>query len=483
MNFISPLFLPVFVLFLLLYRRFSLTWQNRLLLAGSIVFLALLDWRLLGLVCLSVVVDFHSARAMAAATQPGRRRALLGLSLAVDLGVLVYFKYAGFFVSGLLRLLSLLGFHPAPPLWRIVLPAALSFYSFRTLGYVLDVYRGRSAPCRRITDYALFVTFFPQFSSGPIERADRFLPQLNDRPRRPGRDALVQGSWLLLWGFFKKRVVADNLAVIVQSAFAPGALPSGFDVLLAVYAFTIQIYCDFSGYTDIARGIGKLLGFETMRNFDRPYRSTSPVEFWQRWHISLSSWLRDYLFLPLAYFLMRRLDRPLLGLQPEHVAYIGGMFITMVLCGLWHGAAATFVLWGAYHGLLTTGHHLATRLKKRRRRRKSPLRRALHTILMFHAAALGWLIFRSADTAQVVHLLRLVLFRFSPPLVEVGHLFLLLFLTLCLLGFEHWVGDKDDPRGSAGWSYGLGPLAVSLIVLLLIVFTSPTGENFIYTQF
>ena len=227
----------------------------------------------------------------------------------------------------------------------VILPAGISFYTFQTLSYTIDVYRRQLQPVRSFSEFALFVALFPQLVAGPIERAGRILPQIGS-VRVVSWERLKTGGWLVLWGLYKKVVIADNLAVVVDAVYRPGSNPTSAEIIVATYAFAWQIYCDFSGYTDIARGTARILGFDLILNFKIPYAAVNPAEFWRRWHISLSTWLRDYLYISLG------------GNRHGRWLTYRNLFLTMVLGGLWHGAAWPFVLWGAYHGLLLMGHRL-----------------------------------------------------------------------------------------------------------------------------
>lgn len=481
MAFPPLIFLPLVGLVLALHHFLSPKGQNRLLLAASYAFCGALDRRFLFLVLLSTIVDYRVAQEMHRAGSVPRKRLFLGISLAVNLGVLFLFKYLGFFVSSLAGLARALGLSLPEPALHLVVPVALSFYTFKTLTYTLDVYRGSLAPARSFLDYALFVSFFPQLLAGPIERAGHFLPQLQDR-RRATREQWIQGLWLLLLGLFKKAVVADNLAPLVQEVFDGGAAASGFHVLLATYAFSIQLYCDFSGYSDMARGVARLLGFATPLNFDRPYLAANPVEFWQRWHITLSTWLRDYLFLPIAYAVMRRADKMSCKGRAEDWGYVAGITATMLLAGLWHGAAWTFVVWGGYHGILLAGQHLLARRRKKRRRKTGPTL-WLKRLAFFHLIALGWLVFRSQSLGRAWRHLHAILADFSPSVRDCETAFLPLFYCALWWLLERLGCSRDDPRGIPGWKFGLGPALVACLLLLLVLFGATSGQAFLYARF
>ena len=375
---VFPLF---FAVVYLLLRLLPARGRNPLLLLASYVFYAFWDWRFLSLILLSTGVDFLCGRMLDRGA--GGRRRWVALSVAVNLTILGTFKYLGFFVEEFAALAGHFGLSPSLPVLELVLPVGLSFYTFQSMGYTIDVYRGKVPACRSPLDFALFVAFFPQLVAGPIERASRLLPQIQ-RPRAITRGDVAEGAQLVLWGYFKKLFVADNLAVLVQRVFEgePGAT-SGWLVLLAAYAFTWQLYCDFSGYTDIARGLARMMGFELTINFRLPFFASGPRDLWRRWHLSLSGWLRDYLYIPLGG--NRR------GTLRSHAA----MMVTMVLGGLWHGANWTFALWGLYHGLALLVQRLLPLP------RPGPALRILAIVAMFQVTAFGFLIFRAHDLAHL----------------------------------------------------------------------------------
>ncbi len=324
------------------YRASGHRAQNWLLLAASYAFYAAWDWRFTGLLAASTLVAYVAALRMHHEAEPRRRR-WLWLGVGFHLLALGFFKYYGFFAENLGALLAASGMRVPMPLLTLVLPLGISFYTFMAIAYLVDVYRGDIAPTGSLADFALFISYFPHLIAGPILRAPALIPQIA-QPRVIGRREVSEGLWLTALGLFKKMFVADNLAPIVDAVFAPGHAASGLEVLLGVYAFALQIYGDFSGYSDMARGLSQLMGIELNVNFRFPYFVRTPREFWRHWHISLSTWLRDYLFIPLG------------GSRGTRAATNRNLVVTMVLGGLWHGAAWTFVAWGAYQGFLLIVH-------------------------------------------------------------------------------------------------------------------------------
>jgi D-alanyl-lipoteichoic acid acyltransferase DltB (MBOAT superfamily) len=353
-----------------------------LLLAASYLFYASWNYKYLSLIFLSSTMDFGIGRALARVESRAGRRALLATSIAVNLGVLCVFKYFNFFTDSFVALLATFGLEASAWHLDVLLPVGISFYTFQTLSYTIDVYRRRLAPARSYPEYLLFVSFFPQLVAGPIVRASTLLPQIG----RPPRLAADQGSralFLIGAGLVKKIAIADFLgAHLVDKVFGNPEMYSSIEALAATYAYAFQIYADFSAYSDIAIGSAALLGFQIPRNFDAPYRAANLREFWQRWHISLSTWLRDYLYIPLG------------GSRRGPARTQVNLLITMLLGGLWHGAALTFVAWGAIHGLALMGTRLAQRWWGERAQ-ADPLMRAVGVLVTFHVVCAAWVFFRA----------------------------------------------------------------------------------------
>ncbi len=380
MNFNSAEFMVfltvVLVLYAVVFRR-ELA-RNLLLLSASYFFYMSWNWKYAGLIALSTVVDYVVALALAGENRQGRRKRLLIVSLVLNLGLLGLFKYYNFFVDLAQGPLTVFGHDVTFLQHHLLLPVGISFYTFQTLSYTIDVYR-REIPCERnFVNFALFVSFFPQLVAGPIVRAAHFLPQLHRTPQ-VSEARFASGMWLMFQGLFKKIVIADLLAGLgVDAVFADPSRFSSLDLLLALYGYAFQIYNDFSGYSDIAIGVARMLGFELPINFNRPYLAENVREFWSRWHITLSTWLRDYLYIPLG------------GNRcgPWRVKF--NLMVTMLLGGLWHGAAIHFVLWGCYHGLLLCAAHGTPRSAPS----ASPLTRLRRQFVCFHLVVFGWLLFR-----------------------------------------------------------------------------------------
>jgi alginate O-acetyltransferase complex protein AlgI len=382
MLFDSTAYVLFLVLVTLLYWRLPFRRQNYMLLAASYFFYAWWDWRFLFLMVGSTLVDFVVARKIASSPDERTRRLLLIFSLVLNFSFLGVFKYFNFFVDSMVSLSALLGMKQIPvSLWRILLPPGISFYTFQEVAYIVDVYHRKVEPAKSLVDYALFISLFPHLIAGPIQRPSHLLPQVQ-KPRVWDPQKAFHGLLMILEGLFRKVVIADNCALIANAAFAGNfGGPNTMTVLLGTYAFAWQIYGDFSGYSSIARGSAQLLGFHFMVNFRQPYLAESLQDFWRRWHISLSTWLRDYLYIPLG------------GNRLGNVRTYLNLMITMLLGGLWHGANWTFVVWGGIHGAGLALERLMTG--------KTALEPAAsfaghwaRRIVIFHLVCVAWVFFR-----------------------------------------------------------------------------------------
>src|SRR5512138_626508 len=363
------------------------TARHAFLLVANVVFYAAgTPWFLLVL-AVPALVDYACALRIEAATDRDTRRAWLVLSLVTNVGILAYFKYANFLVDNIAALLHV----DAAPL-DVVLPVGISFFTFKTMSYTIDVYRGSLAACRSLWRYAMFISFFPEIVAGPIVRASVFLPQL-DRELRLSWARAASGLELMLLGFTKKLLVANRLATFVDVVWAHPDKFSQGSVLTAIVCYSLQIYCDFSGYTDIAIGAARVIGFDLPENFDMPYLSRSITEFWRRWHMTLSQWLRDYLYIPLG------------GNRRGRIRTYVNLMLTMLLGGLWHGAAWTFVIWGALHGIALAVHKMVGRnVSSHQPARRFGMRDVVGWILTYVFVCFAWVLFRSHDlsTAMIV---------------------------------------------------------------------------------
>jgi len=484
----SPTFILFFVVVLSAYwlLRSSLRAQNRLLLLASYFFYGVWSWKFLLLLWLSTLLDYTCGRLIGAAQDPRRRRALVIVSAVANLTFLGIFKYAGFFVRETAELLTALGFQPHFRVLQFVLPVGISFYTFQSLSYVIDVYRRKLAPVRRLEDYALFVAFWPQLVAGPIERATRLVPQLT-QPRKFSAVALESGIQLMLWGLFKKIVIADNLAPYVNAVFQDPASYSGLALAQGVLFFAFQIYCDFSGYSDTARGAARTLGIEIMANFDLPYFSRNPVEFWRRWHISLSQWFQDYLYYPLAMHYLRKG-----GFASRYKAHI----VSMTLIGLWHGANWTFVAFGLYWGVLLAGYLFIKESvsSSSEPRPRSPfsgwVSGTSSAVLMFAIACGGWLLFRAESIQQAVYMASHLFSTAGARTVTRPDTLpeWMLWTLVCGLWLAEWISRNPTRLVAALASPGLPRLAlrhamVASILLSYLVAQQSRSLPFIYFAF
>lgn len=369
------------VIFLLGAPRFNR--QKKLFLLGaSYFFYGYWDWRFLSLILLSTIVDWVVGTRLHRAEDTSYRKKLLSVSVICNLGILGFFKYNNFFIDNLRVVLSPIDMNLDN--LDIILPVGISFYTFQTMSYTIDIYRRKMEPTDSLLDFGLYVAFFPQLVAGPIERASHLLPQL---VKLGSQRADMRGWGLIALGVFKKAVIADNMATLVDLSYADPQASFAPALWLGTYAFAIQIYCDFSGYSDIAVGIGRLMGLDIIQNFKAPYAAGGPSDFWRRWHISLSTWLRDYLYIPLggnrgAWFYVRR-----------------NLLLTMLLGGLWHGAAWNYILWGAWHGLLLIAlrpQFFKGLLERVEARRWSQLLSTiLRRLIFFHLVMISWALFRA----------------------------------------------------------------------------------------
>lgn len=473
MTFVSLVFLAFMLVLYPLYLLLPHRGQNRLLLVGSLVFYGWWDWRFLALIGFTTTLDWWVGQSLAATDDPRRRRALLLLSVIANLGVLGFFKYFNFFAASLQAALAPFGIHPGWTALNIILPVGISFYTFQSMSYSFDVYRRHMPACRSWADYVTFVAFFPQLVAGPIERAVDLLPRVQ-APRRITRDAFTRGLFLILLGLFKKIAVSDGVAGSVDAIYNATHAVSGADVRLATWLFAAQIYCDFSGYSDIARGVAKILGFDLMTNFDQPYVAVNPSEFWRRWHISLSTWLRDYLYIPLG------------GNRGGEARTYRNLMATMVLGGLWHGAAWNYVLWGVYQGAILCVHRLwSSATGSARAAATAGWVRALKVAFFFQVVCYGWLLFRARSFEQIVSFTRGALLDWKQPAhVPPPSLPALAGLAL-VVALEAWQAGaaRGHARFYRSWPAPVRGAVYAALVTILFMGLSNAPSQFIYFQF
>jgi alginate O-acetyltransferase complex protein AlgI len=448
--------------------------QNVFLLVASYFFYGCWNWRFLGLLLLSSTTDWFLSGAIGRSRGTPRAKKWVALSVAINLVFLGCFKYFNFFVASANDLLVALHLDSLRLHLDVVLPVGISFYTFQSISYIVDVYRGEVEPARDPIDFALFVAFFPHMVAGPIMHSSALLPQMQHDRRMRWIDVST-GFHLAMWGLFKKVVVADNLSAIATPIFHHDSFRPG-PVQLGALAFAFQIYCDFSGYTDIARGVARIMGFTLMDNFKHPYFASSVTDFWRRWHISLSSWLRDYLYIPLG------------GSRHGVFDTYRNLFLTMLLGGLWHGADWTFVIWGAYQGGLLVVERLlgGRRLIADWFEAKGLAARAiwlLRVVVTFYLVCLGWILFRCEGSEHLLPMVASYLdirgWLLMPP-SALRHV-LLLIAPLLAVDVADFLTRREQSMLGLRWPFRALIYFVALYVFL--IFGKFESNAFIYFQF
>jgi len=463
---------PVYVVFLALvvafYWRLGWKKQNVFLLAASYFFYGWWDWRFLALMLTSTLVDYTFALKIGGSPNQRLRRTLLVLSLVMNFGFLGFFKYCNFFAESFTHVMAFIGVgHISPFFLKIILPPGISFYTFQEVAYIVDVYRRKQEPSRSLVDYALFISLFPHLIAGPIQRPSHLLPQVQ-RPREFDSTKFFGGLMLILSGLFRKCVIADNCALLANAAFAGQLGHNCFSSFIGVYAFAWQIYGDFSGYSDLARGSAQLLGFHFMVNFRQPYFAASLQDFWRRWHISLSTWLRDYVYIPLG------------GNRLGELRTYVNLLTTMLLGGLWHGANWTFILWGAVHGgWLAIERFFDSLILKRQHRVNHGWVGRFATLAV---VGMAWIIFRAPSVSQALTMLgEFVNFEWHPEYaVALIYLAIVSFAALAMDWRLEYANEEylfETARPGKALAAALGMCAV------ITVFGALETSAFIYFQF
>lgn len=444
--------------------------QNILLLLSSYLFYGWWDARFLTLIIASTVVDFVLGRSLASTGSASKRKWLLAASMIFNLGLLGVFKYYNFFIENFALLTQSVGFHTSPTLLSITLPVGISFYTFQTMSYTIDIYRKQLEPTRDFIAFAAFVGYFPQLVAGPIERASNLLPQIT-KPRNFSYQKAVNGLRQALWGFFKKVVIADAVAPLVDQTFADPNLYSSGALVAGAFLFSIQIYCDFSGYSDIAIGISKLFGIDLMQNFRTPYFSRDIAEFWRRWHISLSTWFRDYLYIPLG------------GSRGSTALKVRNTFAIFIVSGFWHGANWTFIIWGLINALLFLPLLLA---KRNRSNLDHPSLKDLHRIaLTFIITTIAWIFFRADSFSHAIDYFGGIRLNTTGDSLNIKPS-LLAYISLLILG--DWLGRKHHfalnfLREGPFASFSILRIGTYLLLAYLVLLYLGGQQNFIYFQF
>ncbi len=473
------LFLPVvFVLYWFVFKN-SLRYQNLLIVAASYVFYGWWDWRFLGLIVFSTVLDFFIGKSLEEAKLELNRKLLLYTSFTVNLGFLGVFKYFDFFVSNFIDAFSLFGVEISAGSLNIILPVGISFYTFQTLSYSIDVYRRKLKHTDYFIAFSAFVCFFPQLVAGPIERATNLLPQFL-KARKFNYDQAADGMRQILWGLFKKVVIADNCAVFVNAIFDNPDPLSGSTLFMGAVFFAFQIYCDFSGYSDIAIGTSRLFNINLKQNFATPYFSRNIGEFWRRWHISLSTWFRDYLYIPLG------------GSKGGAWNKIRNVFVIFIVSGLWHGASWNFIVWGGLNAL----YFLPLMLTKKNRNHLNTVaegslfptyKEFLSIGFTFFLTVIAWVFFRADTLTEAVHYLNLMFsssFFSMPSFITPKAFMLYTTILICLFIAVEWVQrDKKFGLSIENLSRPSRWVIYTIVVGVIITFGQFGGSEFIYFQF
>lgn len=469
------IFLPIVFVFYWYFTNKNLRLQNFLIVLASYVFYGWWDWRFLSLIIFSTVLDYLIGLKLSKVSDNENRKILLGASLFVNIGLLGFFKYYNFFLDSFVGAFSFFGFQLNSNSLNIILPVGISFYTFQTLSYTIDIYRRQLEPTRKFIDFAAFVSFFPQLVAGPIERATNLLPQFYKK-REFNYNQAVDGLRQILWGLFKKVVIADNCADYVNMIFLESSDYSGSTLVLGAILFTFQIYGDFSGYSDIAIGTSRLFGFNLMQNFAFPYFSRDIAEFWRRWHISLSTWFRDYLYIPLGG------SRGGLGMK------IRNTFIIFIVSGFWHGANWTFIIWGALNAiyflpLMILGKNRSNLNIVAENSILPSFKDFFSIILTFSLTVFAWIFFRSNSLEHAFDFIARIFSSsfFNIPEIKPFSLILLISVFIVL----EWIGRKEK--------YALANIGLNwpstfrygmyYAILLMVLWYGGKEQEFIYFQF
>ena len=479
----------------------QLLWQNLLIVVASYIFYGWWDWRFLILIAITTLLSFLSGIGIEKAPTQRGKKAVMIANIVVNLGILGIYKYYDFFAT---QFAALFGIESDFLLLHLILPVGISFYTFQALSYSIDVYRKQIAPCHDIVAFTAFLSFFPQLVAGPIERATNLLPQFQKKRSFDYAQA-VDGMRQILWGLFKKIVVADNCATYVDHVFADLSNQSGSTLLLAAVLFTFQIYGDFSGYSDIAIGTAKLFGIKLMRNFNVPYFSRDIAEFWRRWHISLTTWFRDYVYIPLGGSRPNIPSQSPIAHRLSPAAYtkciaVRNTFIIFLLSGFWHGANWTFVLWGAYHALLFVPLLL---MNKNRRYRDTvatitlpdgtiktkwlpSIKEALQMLLTFALVVFGWIIFRAVDIHQFGEVVSTICSDslFTVPWLMNRYYYIPMVITILILVVVEWKNRTTKYSFRINIQYQWLRWSIYLLFILMLFFSIKVDTpQFIYFQF
>lgn len=472
------IFFPIVFVLYWIFSKY-LTARNALILVASYVFYGWWDWRFLFLIIISSIVDFYVGKTLYKTENKKKRKHLLLISLVVNLGFLVYFKYANFFIESFVDAFKLFGSNIEVSTLNIILPVGISFYTFQTLSYTIDIYRKQLKPTGNLLAFFSFVAFFPQLVAGPIERASHLLPQFY-KTYKFNYNQVKSGLLLMAFGLFKKMVIADRAAVLVNQVYNNPGDYHGYETIIATVLFAFQIYCDFSGYSDIAIGAARTMGFDLMKNFDSPYFSKSITEFWRRWHISLSTWFRDYVYIPLG------------GSRNGKYKTYFNLFIVFLVSGLWHGAAMTFVIWGAIHGIFIVVEKALTKIRKKIfTSKKHVLNYVLALPFTFIIVCFAWVFFRANSFKDALLIIKNSFQNGAEANIYnlglVKHEFSLLVIMIILLVSFELIHKKMNVSKLLSrlylplrWSFYL---IITFCIMIFGVYGDNVIKDFIYFQF
>lgn len=446
-----------------------------MLLVASYIFYGAWDWRFLTLIFFSTCLDYWTGLYIHRSATQRQKKFFLSISLVANFALLGFFKYYNFFTDNFVELLHAIGISVVPPHLAIILPVGISFYTFQTVSYSVDIYRGRLEPTRNFGDFALFVSFFPQLVAGPIEKAHDLLPQILKK-RELTLQGFYEGIYLTFWGLFMKLFAADNLAGIVDPVFAEQGPHDPTRVAIAALAFAMQIYCDFAGYSSIARGVARCMGFDLVLNFNAPYLAINPQDYWRRWHISLSSWLRDYLYVPMG------------GNRISGIITYRNLLLTMVLGGLWHGAAWTYVAFGAYHGSLLAIHRMIEKPLARVISPKSFIGRSVWYLIClafyFSLVCIGYIFFRAHSLTQAVEMIgQLFTKRWTLSSESLGNLKVVLLYSAIPYSMQVLQFTTNSPLTMLKAPLVVRAAFYLICFYLLLIYGVDGSENFFYFQF
>lgn len=458
-------FLPlVFALYWAVPKQW-LKLQNALLLLASYVFYGWWDYRFLALIAFSTVIDYWVAKQLHKTPYQQQKKYWLGLSIAVNLGILGYFKYANFFIESTVVVLQQFGLQPHVSTLQVILPVGISFYTFQTLSYTIDVYKQKLQPSESLLNFATYVSFFPQLVAGPIERATHLLPQIQ-QTRVFNAALAIQGVQRIIWGLVKKVVVADQLAPIVNQAFGNAQGASSFELGIAAVYFAFQIYGDFSGYSNVAIGTAQLFGIQLKENFRFPYLATNISDFWHRWHISLSTWFRDYVYIPLG------------GSKHGQTKALRNIMVIFLVSGFWHGANFTFIVWGAIHAVLYLPLFILGNNRKHLQEDvRNPIKHSLSIVYTFSLVTLAWIFFRADSISQAIEIYSRI-FQFSGPILvpKLWWLPILLIALEVIMQCHQLLVPQFNNRN-------LNVVLYASLLLLLVMNATNDSSTFIYFQF